>query len=88
LARPIADFVVSFGPNGKVRGHAIVSELTKRGSLAAQLQKDGQVLNKTQEEIEAENVVTKAPDGKLILAEEIQMGHVGASACSHYRCFV
>jgi hypothetical protein len=33
-------------------------------------------------------VVTKAPDGKLILAEEIQMGHVGASACSHYRCFV
>ncbi|KAJ7363093.1 hypothetical protein DFH08DRAFT_910875 [Mycena albidolilacea] len=72
LARPIADFVVSFGPNGK------------SSRSAAPWQHSFRRMDKTQEENEAENVVTKAPDGKLILAEEIQMGHVGASALKLY----
>ncbi|KAF8164524.1 hypothetical protein K438DRAFT_2025293 [Mycena galopus ATCC 62051] len=84
LTRRIADFVVSFGANGRIQSQGSISELTKRGSLAAQLLKDEQVLDKTQQEIDPENSVVKLADGKLIVAEEIQLGHVGASSMKMY----
>ncbi|KAF8171621.1 P-loop containing nucleoside triphosphate hydrolase protein [Mycena galopus ATCC 62051] len=85
LARPIADFVVTFGSDGKVRSQGSVSELTKRGPLATQIRKDQQVLDKTQPEVDAVDPVAKpAADGKLIVAEEIQLGHVSASSVKMY----
>ncbi|KAJ6594858.1 P-loop containing nucleoside triphosphate hydrolase protein [Mycena capillaripes] len=84
LARPIADFVVTFGSDGRVRSQGSVSEITKRGSLAAQISKDQQVLDKTQQEVDAVDPVAKPADGKLIVAEEIQLGHVSASSLKMY----
>jgi hypothetical protein len=82
LARPIADFVVSFGSDGRI--HSTISEITKRGPLAAQIRKDQQVLDKAEQEVDAEASTPKLADtvdGKLIVAEEIQLGHVSGSAC-------
>ncbi|KAJ7367252.1 P-loop containing nucleoside triphosphate hydrolase protein [Mycena albidolilacea] len=84
LTRPIADFVVSFGSDGRIQSQGTVSEITKRGPLAAQIQKDQQVLDRTQEEVDAEAPVVKPADGKLILAEEVQLGHVSSSALKMY----
>ncbi|KAJ6585299.1 P-loop containing nucleoside triphosphate hydrolase protein, partial [Mycena capillaripes] len=81
LARPIADFVVTFGSDGRVHSQGNISEITKRGSLAAHSQKEQQILDKTQQEMDAEDPITTKPaDGNLIVAEEIQVGHVSASA--------
>ncbi|KAJ7742629.1 hypothetical protein B0H16DRAFT_1464065 [Mycena metata] len=62
------------------------SEWTKPGLLVAKIRKDQQVLDKTDQEVDTEDPVapvadtSKPADGKLIVAEEIQLGHVGASA--------
>ncbi|KAJ7657333.1 P-loop containing nucleoside triphosphate hydrolase protein [Mycena polygramma] len=84
LARPIAGFVVTFGSDGRVRSQGSISELTKRGPLAAQIRKEQQALDKTGEEIDAEDPITEPVDGQLILAEEVQLGHVGTSALKMY----
>ncbi|KAJ7132157.1 multidrug resistance-associated ABC transporter [Mycena epipterygia] len=85
LTRPIASFIVSFGSDGRVQSQGSVSELTTRGYLAAQIREQQEVLSKTQEEIDPEPTapVAKA-DGKLIVAEEIQRGHVSSSAVNMY----
>ncbi|KAJ7741259.1 P-loop containing nucleoside triphosphate hydrolase protein [Mycena metata] len=90
LTRSIADFVVTFGSDGRVRSQGSVSELTKRGLLAAEIREDQQVLDKTDQEVDTEDPVasvadtSKPADGKLIVAEEIQLGHVSASALKMY----
>ncbi|KAJ7625289.1 P-loop containing nucleoside triphosphate hydrolase protein [Mycena polygramma] len=85
LARPIADFVVTFGSDGRVSSQGSISEVTKRGTLAAQLRKDEQALDKINQEIDTEDPTADKPaDGKLIVAEEIQVGHVSASALKMY----
>ncbi|KAF7364934.1 Multidrug resistance-associated ABC transporter protein [Mycena venus] len=87
LTRPIADFVVTFGSDGRIQSQGTMSEIAKRGPLAAQIHKDQQALDKTQQEVDAENPpasVAKPADGKLIVAEEVQLGHVSASALKMY----
>ncbi|KAF7364891.1 Multidrug resistance-associated ABC transporter protein [Mycena venus] len=84
LARPIADFVVTFGSDGRIQSQGTMSEMAKRGLLAAKIQKDQQILDKTEQEIDAEDPVEKPADGKLIVAEEVQLGHVSASAWKMY----
>ncbi|KAJ6508402.1 hypothetical protein C8R45DRAFT_967292 [Mycena sanguinolenta] len=84
LTRPIADFVVSFGADGRIRSQGTISDLTKRGSLAVQIRQDQQVLDKTQQEVDTEAPVAEPAQGKLILAEEIQLGHVSNSSLKMY----
>ncbi|KAF7348320.1 Multidrug resistance-associated ABC transporter protein [Mycena sanguinolenta] len=84
LTRPIADFVVSFGADGRIQSQGTISEITKRGPLAAQIHKDQQVLDKTQQQVDAEAPVAEPVHGKLILAEEIQLGHVSSSSLKMY----
>ncbi|KAJ7487075.1 hypothetical protein FB451DRAFT_1337537 [Mycena latifolia] len=85
LARPIADFVVTFGSDGRIHSQGSLSELLKDGFLAAQIRKDQQVLDKTQQEIDADAPVAQpAADGNLIVAEEIELGHVSASSLKMY----
>jgi hypothetical protein len=86
LARPIAHFVVTFGADGRVKSQGSIAELTKSsGALASRIRKDQQALDKVQQEVDTpaalEKPVPKA-DGKLIVAEEIQEGHVSAAAGS------
>ncbi|KAJ6555073.1 hypothetical protein DFH09DRAFT_1318263 [Mycena vulgaris] len=89
IARPIAHFVVTFGSDGRVESQGTISEIDKRGSLAAQIREDQKILDKTQEEIYTEAPVAKPADGKptdgkLIMAEEIEVGHVSAAAVKMY----
>jgi hypothetical protein len=58
-----------------------MADITKSGSSIVQIQEDQQVLN-TQQEHNTGGSVAKPVDGKLVVAEEIQIGHVGSSACS------
>ena len=83
LARPIADFFVSFGADGRIRGQGSISELTKRGPLAAAGPDPGGQTSHAQGKTGdgAENPVTKSA-GKLIVVEEIQLGHVLAPCSS------
>ncbi|KAJ7506775.1 P-loop containing nucleoside triphosphate hydrolase protein [Mycena galericulata] len=83
LVTPIAHFVVTFGSDGRIRSQGSVSEISKRGALATQTLKDQKVLNMN-EEIDTKAPVSKPADGKLIMAEEVQLGHVTASALKLY----
>ncbi|KAJ7148957.1 hypothetical protein C8R43DRAFT_1088261 [Mycena crocata] len=84
LVRPIAHFVVTFGSDGQVNSQVSMSEIVKRGTLAAQIKEDQKILDKTDQEIDTTDPVATATDGKLIMAEEIQEGHVSASALKMY----
>ncbi|KAJ7264445.1 P-loop containing nucleoside triphosphate hydrolase protein [Mycena haematopus] len=84
LTRPIADFVISFGPDGRIQSQGTISETTKRGFLSAQIQEDQEILDKVQQEIDADAPVIEPENGKLIVAEEIQLGHVSSSALKMY----
>ncbi|KAJ7676645.1 P-loop containing nucleoside triphosphate hydrolase protein [Mycena polygramma] len=83
LARPIADFVVMFGPDGRVTSQGTISEVTKRAPLAARIRDEQQTTDKIQEDIGIKDAVNPA-NGKLIVAEEIQLGHVRAAAFKMY----
>ncbi|KAJ7288037.1 hypothetical protein C8J57DRAFT_1641031 [Mycena rebaudengoi] len=85
LARPIVHFVVTLGTDGRVKNQGFFAELAKpSGALASQIRKDQQALDRVRQEVDAlENPVPKA-GGKLIVAEEIQVGHVGVAAVKMY----
>jgi hypothetical protein len=72
-----------FGAGGRVTSQGSISELVKRGSLATQIREDQKILDKTQEEIDSEDPIARPAEGKLIVAEELQEGHVNPSACQH-----
>ncbi|KAJ6610803.1 hypothetical protein B0H10DRAFT_2059064 [Mycena sp. CBHHK59/15] len=85
LARPIAHFVVTLRSDGRIDSQGTIAEVVKHGSqLAAQIREDQEVLDKTQQQINPEAPVAKPADGKLIVSEEIQEGHVSASALKMY----
>jgi hypothetical protein len=79
--------VVTFGSDGRVHGHDSIPELTKGDFLTEQIRKDEELLDKAQQETDLKTPTTKPADGKLIVAEEIQLGHIGGSACSPSRFF-
>lgn len=84
MARPIASFVVAMGLDGRVTSQGSISEaLSKDKSLAKELSKEEAALHKTDEEIDTPppNDEPKA-DGKLIMAEEVEEGHVSWGACT------
>ncbi|KAJ7469587.1 hypothetical protein FB451DRAFT_1368560 [Mycena latifolia] len=85
LARPIAHFIVTFGSDGRVDSQGSISEIVNRDpKLAAQIRNDEQVLDKAQQDIDTEAPIAEPGEGKLIAAEEIQEGHVSASALKMY----
>ncbi|KAJ7214037.1 P-loop containing nucleoside triphosphate hydrolase protein [Mycena pura] len=84
LTRPIADFIVTFGSDGRIQAQGSVSEITQRGSIAAQIREEQQLLDKTLQQVDGVDPGSKPADGKLILAEEMEMGHVSADALKMY----
>ncbi|KAH9836198.1 uncharacterized protein C8Q71DRAFT_761194 [Rhodofomes roseus] len=80
IARPIADFVVSLGTDGRVH-----SQGTLAGALEASEELASEISEKTKEageEVDATipDTTEKEKKGKLILEEEVSMGQVGWSA--------
>ncbi|KAJ7069529.1 hypothetical protein C8F01DRAFT_1245729 [Mycena amicta] len=87
LTRPIADFIVTFGPDGRIQAQGTVSEISKREPIAAQIREEQKDLDKQQQVVDPkvpEDTKPKSADGKLIVAEEIELGHVSASALKMY----
>ncbi|THV06409.1 P-loop containing nucleoside triphosphate hydrolase protein [Dendrothele bispora CBS 962.96] len=79
LTQPIAGFVVSL-KDGKVASQGTVSDaLVRNHSLAIEARQEEQELHIAEETIDPAAPTTDAPksDGKLILAEEVETGHVG-----------
>ncbi|KAJ6594300.1 hypothetical protein B0H19DRAFT_1094896 [Mycena capillaripes] len=87
LASPIAEFVVSIGLDGYVRGRNSISEaLAKDSVLANEADKDDKMQETVDQVIDtsASPAKTKKASGKLILAEEVAVGNVSRSALSLY----
>ncbi|KAF7321911.1 ATP-binding cassette transporter [Mycena kentingensis (nom. inval.)] len=95
LTSKIAGFVVSLGLDGRIRGQGSVSEvLAHDETLQKEMEKEEKELaavEKTEAAIsaveggeEAVEKKEKSDKGKLIVAEEIAIGHVGWSAISLY----
>ena len=80
MTTPIADFVVSLGTDGRIASQGSLSTiLAKDKKLSAQVAKENEVIEKAEHEIDPEGVDKEAKknlDGKLIVEEEVPVGHV------------
>ncbi|KAK0198511.1 hypothetical protein F5146DRAFT_1100167 [Armillaria mellea] len=85
MARPIANFVVSI-KNGKVASQGSISDvLVHDTSLADETDQVQKAMDKVEEEIDSQLPPdAKKPDGKLIVAEEIEEGHIGLPALKFF----
>ncbi|KAF5377185.1 hypothetical protein D9615_006331 [Tricholomella constricta] len=86
MARPVAGFVVSMGIDGTVQCQGSVSQaLSKDTLLIEELQEEEKVIAKVESEIDSPPPADEPKsDGKLILAEEIEEGHVSWPALKLY----
>ncbi|KAJ3819299.1 hypothetical protein F5880DRAFT_1595008 [Lentinula raphanica] len=85
ITRPIAGFVVAIR-DGRIESQGTLSEaLGHDSALAEEAKKEQQVIAKSNGEGLAQPLVeVQKADGKLIVAEEIQEGHVSWSAVKMY----
>ncbi|KAF7325835.1 ATP-binding cassette transporter [Mycena kentingensis (nom. inval.)] len=86
LATPIADFVVTLGSNGRIKSQGTVAEALKRDStFAREVVAEAEALEEVVDP-DAAPAESKPDekDGKLILAEEMQLGRVGWNAIALY----
>ena len=82
MASPIADFVVALGTDGRVSSQgSIANALAHDKKLAAELAKEELELEKAEATVD-EQTPEKAPkeDGKLVVEEEVEVGHAGWQA--------
>lgn len=80
MASPIADFVVSLGTDGRVLSQGSLSKaLAKNQKLSKEIVEDRQETEKADQEIDQPemNPEAKKGDGKLIMEEEVSVGHIG-----------
>ncbi|KAJ7754435.1 multidrug resistance-associated ABC transporter [Mycena metata] len=86
LTSKIAEFVVSVGLDGRVHSQASVSEALERDELLAkEVITDQEIIDAAEKEIDSPAAdEPKKKDGKLIIAEEIAIGHVSWKALTLY----
>ncbi|KAL0959258.1 hypothetical protein HGRIS_014529 [Hohenbuehelia grisea] len=80
MASSIAEFVVSVNVDGTVvPSGSLLEAISKDKALAEEVKQDKELLEKAEDRIDTtpEELVHNLPDGKLIVEEEIQEGHVG-----------
>ncbi|KAI0068093.1 P-loop containing nucleoside triphosphate hydrolase protein, partial [Artomyces pyxidatus] len=83
MASPIADYVVSLGLDGKIASRGTVSDaLAKDRTLQAEVAQEAKQIEHDKEELDPEelDVAVKQAEGKLIIAEEVDEGHVSWAA--------
>jgi hypothetical protein len=83
MARPIASFIVAIGVDGRISSQGSVTDvLLSSGSLGASIKEDEQILGKVDSEIaDSSPAKDNSNDGKLIVAEEVEEGHVSWASC-------
>lgn len=87
MAGPLAGFVVSLNTDGYIVSQGSVSEaMAKDSRLAEEMKHDegNTELNEIEETAVPES--TDAKKGKLVVAEEIAIGHVSWNACEYLYC--
>ncbi|KAJ7461841.1 hypothetical protein B0H11DRAFT_117745 [Mycena galericulata] len=85
LAAPIADFTISIGLNGRILSQGSVAEALRHDiALADEANADLQVMEQAVDPGPVEVKTETKADGKLILAEEVQLGRVKWSAVGLY----
>ncbi|KAJ7675294.1 hypothetical protein B0H17DRAFT_1207802 [Mycena rosella] len=85
LVAPIADFTISIGLNGRILSQGSVAEALEHDTvLAKEADADLQVMEQVVDAEPVEVKVEAKTDGKLILAEELQLGKVKWSAVGLY----
>lgn len=85
----MAEYIVTIGIDGSItaKGNDLKAALASDKKLAAEAQKDAEIVANAESELTstshsaesqppAAQAATKAPDGKLMVAEEIVEGHV------------
>ncbi|KAJ8082215.1 hypothetical protein PM082_008062 [Marasmius tenuissimus] len=76
MVRPLADYVISLH-DGRVSSQGSVTDaLAKDKELAAEVRAEEEIERKADEVIDPATDALKS-DGKLILAEEVELGHLG-----------
>ncbi|KAI0068098.1 P-loop containing nucleoside triphosphate hydrolase protein [Artomyces pyxidatus] len=79
MASPIADYVVSLGSNGTIASRGSVSDaITRDDKLQAEFIEEEKEIEQDDKEIDAEDpdAEAKPKDGKLVVSEEVAIGHV------------
>ncbi|KAJ3931939.1 MAG: hypothetical protein NXY57DRAFT_961301 [Lentinula lateritia] len=82
LVRPIARFIVSI-KDGRVASQASIEDaILSNKELAVEIEKDEEAVERANEEIDPQSAPNEpsARDGKLILKEEVELGHISWSA--------
>nr|GAT43358.1 ATP-binding cassette transporter [Mycena chlorophos] len=81
LTKDLASFVVSVGLDGRARGEASISAaLAHDQVLAEEAIRDEEAVERFDEKIDETTPEPEKPDGKLIVAEEIEVGRVSLEA--------
>ncbi|KAF8830087.1 hypothetical protein HHX47_DHR2000412 [Lentinula edodes] len=82
LVRPIARFIVSI-KDGRVASQASIEDaILSNKELAVEIEKDEEAVERANEEIDPQSAPNEPSgrDGKLILKEEVELGHISWSA--------
>ena len=89
MVSPVADFLVDMGSDGRILSQgSLSSALSQDTKLAKEVEEEQQVLEKAEQEVDDPS--EKAPQvkqnaGKLVVAEEMEEGHVGWDAGVYMR---
>ena len=87
MVSPIADFVVDIGSDGRILSQGSLSSALARDSkLLKEVEEEQQELEKADEEVDPdkpEDGPAKQSAGKLVVAEEIETGHLGWNASGY-----
>ncbi|KAJ7813135.1 P-loop containing nucleoside triphosphate hydrolase protein [Mycena olivaceomarginata] len=87
MTSKIAEFVVSLGLDGRVHSQGSVSDaLEQDEQLAEEVTKDQEILELAEKELDPITALDNPPkkDGKLVIPEEIAIGHVSWKALGLY----
>ncbi|KAI0373552.1 P-loop containing nucleoside triphosphate hydrolase protein [Pilatotrama ljubarskyi] len=86
LVRPIADFVVALGADGRIASQGSLDKtLQEDRELLDELETEEEQLKQAEQELEKPELVqNNAPKGKLVVAEEVAEGRVGWDALRLY----
>jgi hypothetical protein len=83
MARPIASFVVAMGFDGRVSSQGSITDALLHDSLlGAKIIEEEHIISKVDSEIDHPAPAKEQQnDGKLIVAEEVEQGHISWSSC-------
>ncbi|KAI1790062.1 P-loop containing nucleoside triphosphate hydrolase protein [Ganoderma leucocontextum] len=88
MVSPIADFIVDVGSDGRILSQGTLENaLAQDSELLKDVEQEVEELQKADQEIDgekAEDVIVPSSAGKLVIAEEIEEGHVGWRAMLLY----